>query len=76
MGDAVAYVHLRTFNLAVSAWSLDIKLALPPINRAAARARPNHCSALIDGIIQPQGGGKDVFVHISAVREGGLEHSQ
>ena len=25
------------------------------------------------GFIQPEGGGKDVFVHVTAVREAGLE---
>ena len=28
------------------------------------------------GFIQPQAGGKDVFVHISAVERAGLEHPQ
>ena len=28
------------------------------------------------GFIQPQAGGKDVFVHISAVERAGLERSQ
>ena len=28
------------------------------------------------GFIQPEGGGKDVFVHVTAVREAGLSYSE
>jgi CspA family cold shock protein len=64
--------------------SIDVSTALPPRAEAADRHSPRPSTSLEGavkwfepekgyGFISPDGGGKDVFIHITALRRSGLD---